>query len=96
MKIVLAPDSFKESMTAREAAAAMARGVRHVVPDAECVEVPLADGGEGTVDTLVHALGGEVRRVPAHDALGAAIMAEYGLAPDGLAIIESAAAVGLD
>ena len=47
MRIVVAPDSFKESMTAAEAAAAMARGVRAVVPDAEVVEIPMSDGGEG-------------------------------------------------
>ena len=47
MKIVIAPDSFKESMTAAEAAAAMARGVRAVVPDAEVVEIPMSAGGEG-------------------------------------------------
>ena len=57
MRIVLAPDSFKESMTAAEAAAAMTRGVRQVYPEAECVEVPMAYGGEGTTDALVAALG---------------------------------------
>ena len=55
MKIVLAPDSFKESMTAAQAVAAMERGVRRVHPDATCVRVPMADGGEGTAATVVAA-----------------------------------------
>jgi glycerate kinase len=95
MKVVLAPDSFKESMSAAQAAAAMARGVRAVFPDAACVEVPMADGGEGTADALVAALGGRWRTVAAHDALGRPVDARYGLAPDGLAVIEVAAAVGI-
>ena len=58
MKLVLAPDSFKESMSAPEAVAAMARGIRLVFPDAECIPAPMADGGEGTVDALVSVMGG--------------------------------------
>ena len=95
MRIVLAPDSFKESMSTAEAAAAMARGVRSVFPDADCVEVPMADGGEGTTDALVATLGGEWRTVAGRDALGRPIRAGYGFAADGLAIIEVAAAVGI-
>ena len=95
MKVVCAPDSFKESMSAAEAAAAMTRGVRSVFPDAQCVEVPMADGGEGTTEALVDALGGEWREVATVDALGRPITARYGLAPDGLAVIEVAAAVGI-
>lgn len=95
MRIVLAPDSFKESMTAAEAAAAMALGVHQVYPEAECIEVPMADGGEGTTDALVAALGGSWREVSARDALGRPIKASYGLAADGLAIIEVASVVGL-
>ncbi|MCB0912672.1 MAG: glycerate kinase [Propionibacteriaceae bacterium] len=94
MKVVLAPDSFKESMSAAEAAAAMARGVRAVVPDADCVEVPMADGGEGTTEALVAALGGGWRTVASTDALGRPIEARYGIS-DGLAVIEVAAAVGI-
>src|SRR3712207_9063604 len=55
MKFVLAPDSFKESMTAKEAAEAIERGIKKVMPSAECVKVPMADGGEGTVQSLVDA-----------------------------------------
>ncbi|MFZ1284447.1 MAG: glycerate kinase, partial [Propionicimonas sp.] len=68
MKIVIAPDSFKESMSAAEAAAAIERGVRSVVPEAECVLVPMADGGEGTTDALVAALAADTRRVWTVDA----------------------------
>jgi len=95
MRIVLAPDSFKESMSAAEAAAAMARGVRAVLPYAECIEVPMADGGEGTTDALVAALGGEWRGLASQDALGRPIEARYGATADGLAIVEVAAAVGI-
>jgi glycerate kinase len=95
MRVVLAPDSFKESMTAAEAAAAMARGVRAVHPDAECLEVPMADGGEGTADALVAALGGQWRTTSTTDSLGRPIRARYGLTADGLAVIEVAAAVGI-
>lgn len=95
MKIVIAPDSFKESMSAAEAAAAIARGVHAVVPDAACVLVPMADGGEGTTDALVAALGAKFRRVRTRDALGRPIEAGYGLTADGLAIVEVATAVGI-
>lgn len=96
LRIVLAPDSFKESMSAPEAVAAMERGVRRVLPDAECVPVPMADGGEGTTDALVAALGGELVEVPTTDPLGRPVTARYGwVADDRLAVVEVAAAVGL-
>lgn len=95
MRVVLAPDSFKESMSAADAAAAMARGVRAVYPDAECVEVPMADGGEGTTEALMDALNGQWRTVASTDALGRPLQAGYGLTADGLAVIEVAAAVGI-
>ncbi|MDR1710410.1 MAG: glycerate kinase [Propionibacteriaceae bacterium] len=95
MKIVLAPDSFKESMSAPVAAAAMARGVRQVFPDAECLEVPMADGGEGTTEALLAGLGGQWREVATVNALGEPITARYGLTADGTAVIESAASNGL-
>jgi len=97
MRFVLAPDSFKESMTAPEAVAAMERGIRTVFPDAQCIGVPMADGGEGTTDALVAALGGTHVTVYAHDALGRPVRARYGyVADEHLAIIETAAAAGLD
>lgn len=95
MRVVLAPDSFKESMTAADAAAAMARGVRSVHPDSECVEVPMADGGEGTTAALMAALEGQWRTVRTADALGRRIEARYGLTADGLAVIEVAESVGI-
>lgn len=96
MRVVIAPDSFKESLTAPEVAAAVRRGMAAVWPDAEYDEVPLADGGEGTVDALVAALGGTtvVRRVAGP--LGAPVEAAYGLVHDGrTAVVELAAASGL-
>lgn len=97
MKIVLAPDSFKESMSAPQAVAAMARGVRSAVPDAEVVGIPMADGGEGTVTAVVDALGGECVTATVTDALGRAMSARYGYAPaQSLAVIETAAAAGLE
>ena len=97
MKIVLAPDSFKESMTATEAVAAMRRGVHAVMPDAECVDVPMADGGEGTVDAVVDALHGQHVEVEVSDPLGRTVTARYGYVPlRQLAVIEMAAASGLE
>jgi glycerate kinase len=97
MKIVLAPDSFKESMTASQAVAAMRDGVLTVWPDAECVAVPMADGGEGTVDAVVDALDGERIGIEVNDALGRPTLAYYGFISDQrLAVVEMAAASGLE
>jgi len=97
MKIVLAPDSFKESMSATEAVAAMRAGVLEVIPDAECVGVPMADGGEGTVDAVVEALHGQHVATDVTDPLGRTITARYGYVPlRQLAVIEMAAASGLE
>lgn len=95
LTVVLAPDSFKESMTAARAAAAMADGVRAVFPDAVCREIPMADGGEGTADALVAALDGRWRAVRTRDHRGRPVEARYGLTADGLAVIEVAAVIGL-
>ncbi|WP_301099627.1 glycerate kinase, partial [Otariodibacter sp.] len=67
MKIIIAPDSFKESLTALEVANAIEKGVKKVVPDAECIKVPMADGGEGTVQSLVDALSGQLLSVDVTD-----------------------------
>ncbi|MGV9798535.1 glycerate kinase [Mycobacterium sp. NPDC003449] len=97
MRIVLAPDSFKESMTASQAVAALRDGVHAVLPDAECIGVPMADGGEGTVDAVVDALGGEHVTVEARDALGRPVAADYGyIASRKLAVVEMATASGLE
>lgn len=97
MRIVLAPDSFKESMSAIEAIEAMERGIREIIPDAITVHCPLADGGEGSSRTLTDALGGQVLSTPVHDAFGRPLTGEYGWVPGrGLALLEVAEACGLE
>lgn len=96
MRIVIAPDSFKGSLTAREAAEAMAEGARRVYPEAEIVLVPMADGGEGTVRALLDATGGSERRTVVRDPLGRPVQAVFGLLGDGrTAVLEMASASGL-
>ncbi|HUT37652.1 MAG TPA: glycerate kinase [Planctomycetota bacterium] len=96
MKIVIAPDSFKECLAAEAVAEAMARGVRVAAPGAEVVCVPMADGGEGTVRALVAATGGRLRQARVTGPLGEPVEAEFGLLGDGTAgVIEMAAASGL-
>jgi glycerate kinase len=92
-RIVVAPDSFKGSATAAQAAAAIARGVRSVLPDVAVVEHPIADGGEGTVDAVVRA---GLRRVEATvtGPLGGRVRASYAVGDEG-AVVELAAAAGL-
>lgn len=63
MKIVIAPDSFKESLPANEVAEAIKRGFKRVIPDAACLLLPVGDGGEGTVDAIKSSLGLEEKRV---------------------------------
>lgn len=96
MKIVLAPQEFKGSLTAREAASAMAAGVRRVLPRAAIDEIPLADGGPGMVDALVSARQGELRLERVRDPRGRPLDASFGLIDDGrTAVLEMAAASGL-
>lgn len=96
MKIVIAPDSFKESLTALEVAEAIETGFKRIYPDAEYVKVPMADGGEGTVQSLVDALQGKLIEVDVTAPLGDKTTAFFGLSGDGkTAIIEMAAASGL-
>ncbi|MGE5578088.1 MAG: glycerate kinase [Syntrophothermus sp.] len=96
MKVVIAPDSYKGSLTALEVATAIETGFRRVFPGAEIVKVPMADGGEGTVQSLVDATGGQIIRVPVTGPLGERVEAFYGILGDGkTAIIEMAAASGL-
>lgn len=95
-KIIIAPDSFKGSLTAVEVAYSIEEGVKKVFPNCETVKIPIADGGEGTMETLVSALNGEKVRVKTHDPLMRSIEAEYGLVNDGkTAIIEMAVANGI-
>lgn len=96
MKIILAPDSFKGSLSAVDAAQAMARGVRKVFPEAEIVELPLSDGGEGLVASLVAATGGQTIDKQVTGPLGEPVEAFYGVLGDGdTVVIEMAAASGL-
>ena len=96
MKFVLAPDSFKESMTAKEAADAMERGIKRIIPYAECVKVPMADGGEGTVQSLVDATEGELYKTFVKGPLGYEVEAIFGVLGDKkTAVIEMASASGL-
>ena len=96
MKIVIAPDSFKESMTALEAATAIKMGFDKVLPNAEYIKVPMADGGEGTVQSLVDATNGRIIYETVTGPLGDPVDAFYGLTGDGkTAVIEMAAASGL-
>ena len=94
MKIVIASDSFKGSMSSLDVATAATAGVIDVYPDSEIVSVNVADGGEGTVEAIVDALGGEIVKVQVSDPLGREIETCYGIAGE-TAILEMAAASGL-
>lgn len=95
MRIVVAPDSFKGAADARQAADAMARGVRDARPDAQVIAVPMADGGEGTLEVLLAAEYGARRRTAAHGPLGEPIDAPVGLIRRAsTAVIELAAVCG--
>jgi glycerate kinase len=100
MKIVIAPDSFKESLSALQVASAIEAGMREVWPDAEYVKVPVADGGEGTVQAMIDATGGKLVEHAVTGPLGEPVHAFYGLvegtAEGALAVIEMAAASGLE
>lgn len=95
MKIVLAPDSFKGSLSAPQACAAMKRGIQRALPDAQILEIPLADGGEGTLDALLLGAGGVRRTAHVRGPLDESIDADWGFLPDGTAVIELAQASGL-
>ena len=95
MKVLLCPDSFKGALSAPEAARAMAAGWRRVFPDAELIELPIADGGEGTLDVLLTVTRGERFLETVTGPLGDPVEAAWGLLPDGTAVIELAQAAGL-
>ncbi|MBB1123443.1 glycerate kinase [Limosilactobacillus albertensis] len=96
MKFVIAPDSFKGGLTAKEAAEVIADGIKRVYPDVEYVLVPMADGGEGTVQSLIDATDGRKVTARVHDPLNKLVAAEYGLLGNSkTAVIEMAAASGL-
>lgn len=92
MRMLIATDSFKESLTAAEASRAIARGLQGALPEATLDLCPLSDGGEGFVETLVHATGGRLDHAPTTDALGRPITAAFGVLGTTVAIELSAAA----
>lgn len=97
MKIVIAPDSYKESLSALEVATAIEEGFREIWPDADYVKLPVADGGEGTVEAMVEATAGRIVDVDVTGPLGDSVRAFYGLSGDERsAFIEMAAASGLE
>jgi glycerate kinase len=95
MKVVVAPNAFKGSLTAPQAAAAMALGVRDVFPQADVVEVPVADGGDGTVEALVSALRGEYATADVEGPLGDPVRARFGLTDGAMGVVELASSSGL-
>lgn len=96
MKIIVSPDSFKGSLTAMEAAREIAEGIKEVNPMIETVLLPVADGGEGTLEPLVMATNGHTVQVDVHDPIGRKICAQYGVLGDGeTCVIEMAKASGL-
>jgi glycerate kinase len=96
MEFLLAPDSFKGSVSAKEAAEAMERGILRAYPEAHTVKLPLADGGEGTLEHLIEATKGTIYEAKVYDPLGRPIRGHYGVTGDGkTAIVELAVASGL-
>src|SRR5487761_1689706 len=95
MRIIVAPNTFKGSLSATQAAKAIARGVREVFPDAEVIEVPVADGGEGTVEALVSAHHGTYEWVNVEGPLGDPVLASNGRTDGGRTeVVELASASG--
>lgn len=95
--IVIAPDSFKESLSATKVAIAIAEGINRVKPGSEVISIPMADGGEGTVEALITATAGKIVKVPSVDALNRPIESYYGiLGDDKTAVIEMAATSGIE
>jgi glycerate 2-kinase len=93
LPVLVAPDSFKGTFSAAEVAGAIAAGLRSA--DREAVELPVGDGGEGTMGVLVDALGGDVRTATVSDPLGRPVKARFAILPDGSAVVETAQASGL-
>ena len=95
MRIVIAPQEFKGSLAASQAAAAMADGARRALPEAKLETVPMADGGPGTVEAVVEAGGGRTVTATVQDPLGRPVPAQWGIVEGQTAVIEMAAAAGL-
>jgi glycerate kinase len=96
MKILIAPDKFKGALNAREVADAIAAGLRDILPDSQIDIVPMADGGEGTADAILEAMGGKEVTCKAHDALGREVEASYGwIEKAQAAVMEMSQAAGM-
>ncbi|WFA08073.1 glycerate kinase [Tissierella sp. Yu-01] len=95
MKIIIASDSYKGSCSSIEVANAIEKGIREVYDDAEIIKIPVADGGEGTVDALVNSTGGRYEEIQVLNPLGHQITAKYGVIHDEFAVIEMASASGI-
>jgi len=95
MRIVIAPQEFKGSLTASQAAAAMAEGARRALPEAKLETIPMADGGPGTVESVVAAAGGQTATATVQDPLGRPVAAQWGIVDGQTAVMEMAAAAGL-
>ena len=91
-KVILIPDSFKGTMSSAEICTVMAQAVQEYYPDAQVHSVPVADGGEGSVDSFLQAVGGEKVSVTVKGPYSEEVPAFYGMLPDGVAVIEMAAA----
>jgi len=99
VRVLVAPDKFRGTLSAEQAARAISAGFRRAIPTVEIESLPIADGGEGTLDALVAALGGERRRIRVSGPLGDSVEAEFAVAgtPDGtLGVVEMARASGLE
>jgi glycerate kinase len=96
LRILVAPNAFKESLSAIDAAHAMARGIRRGLPNAQITEVPIADGGDGTLEAVISGTGGRILKAKVTGPLGNKITAEYGITGDGkTAVIEMSRVSGL-
>ncbi|MGE3983891.1 MAG: glycerate kinase, partial [Dehalococcoidia bacterium] len=95
MRILIAPQEFKGTLTAHEAALAIEAGIHRFDPGWSCERMPMADGGPGTLDALLHAKGGERRSARAQDPLQREVEAEWAILSSGVAVVECAAASGL-
>lgn len=93
-RIIIAPDAFKGSLTATEAADAMAQGVLRILPNAQICRMPMADGGEGTLDAILSAMRGDRHSALVSDAAGNPLEVDYAVLEDGTAVIEIARIVG--
>ena len=96
MKIVVAPDSYKGNMRSSRVCEIIQQAIWREMPDAEVLTFPMADGGEGTVDAVVAATGGTFQTLEVCGPLGDPVAAQYGLLPDGTAIMEMASASGIE